>query len=91
MADRALAVRVSGRVQGVAYRAWVQGVARGLGLRGWVRNLPDGSVVALLIGLDEAVEGMIRAMRRGPPDAEVEDLTLTEARDDGSEDFRIRR
>ena len=91
MADRALAVRVSGRVQGVAYRAWVQGVARGLGLRGWVRNLPDGSVAALVVGPEDQVGGMVRAMRRGPPDAEVEDLTLTEARDDGSEDFRIRR
>ena len=38
MADRALVVRVSGRVQGVAYRAWTQGVAQQLGLRGWVRN-----------------------------------------------------
>ena len=91
MADRAVAVRVRGRVQGVAYRAWAQGVARGLGLRGWVRNLADGSVAALVIGPQDRVEAMIRAMRRGPLDAEVENLTLTEARDDGSEDFRIRR
>ena len=91
MADRALAVRVSGTGAGGGYRAWAQGVARRLGLRGWVRNLADGSVAAVLIGPEEGVEGMIRAMRRGPPDAEVEDLTRTEARDDGSEDFRILR
>jgi len=91
MAERALAVRVSGRVQGVAYRAWTQAEARRLGVRGWVRNLSDGSVAALLIGPEEAVEAMVRAMRRGPADAEVADLALTEARDDGSADFRIRR
>jgi len=91
MDDRAVAVRATGLVQGVAYRAWTRELARGLGLRGWVRNLADGSVAALLIGPEDAVEGMIRAMRRGPPGAEVEDLTLTEAEDDGSEGFRILR
>ena len=43
-------------MQGVAYRGWAQGVARRLGLRGWVRNLADGSVAALLVGPEEAVE-----------------------------------
>jgi acylphosphatase len=41
-------VRVTGRVQGVAYRAWAADAARGLGLSGWVRNEDDGSVTALL-------------------------------------------
>src|SRR5690606_5265054 len=43
MKEIAYAVRVTGRVQGVAYRAWTQGQARALGLRGWVRNRGDGS------------------------------------------------
>ena len=91
MPDRAVAAKITGQVQGVAYRAWTQTMARRLALRGWVRNLADGSVAALVIGPEEAVEALIAAMRRGPPDAEVEDLTVTEARDDGSDGFRILR
>jgi acylphosphatase len=91
MAERAIAVRVSGRVQGVAYRAWTQGLARRTGVRGWVRNLSDGSVGALLIGPEDRVEEMVQAMRRGPPDARVEDLAASAAEDDGSLGFAIRR
>ncbi len=69
--QRAVAVRVTGRVQGVWYRGWAQGEARRLGLRGWVGNQPDGSVAAVLAGPEAAVAAMLEAMRRGPPEARV--------------------
>ena len=80
----AMIVTVTGRVQGVSYRAWVRRRADALGLAGWVRNEPDGSVSALLEGPGDVVEGMIAAMRSGPPAARVDGLTalpgaLTEA------------
>jgi acylphosphatase len=50
MAELAKHVRVTGRVQGVFYRAWAQGQARELGVSGWIRNCPDGSVEAHLGG-----------------------------------------
>ena len=51
-------VVVRGRVQGIGYRAWTERVALSHGLKGWVRNRRDGSVEAVFIGEDDAVEAM---------------------------------
>lgn len=66
-----LSVRVTGRVQGVSYRAWTKDKAAAHGLSGWVRNMPDGSVRALLHGPASAVRAMVEAMRDGPAAARV--------------------
>lgn len=62
---------VSGKVQGVGYRAAAASEARRAGLRGWVRNLPDGRVEAAFEGAKPSVEVMIAWCRRGPPGARV--------------------
>ncbi len=64
-------VVVSGRVQGVWYRAWTAQPARALGLDGWVRNRRDGTVEAVLSGAPEVIEKMIEALWEGPPLAKV--------------------
>lgn len=74
MDEIAYHVRVTGRVQGVAYRAWTEGQAGELGVRGWVRNRGDGSVEALVAGPEEAVEAMVTAMGEGPGAARVTDV-----------------
>ena len=86
--ERSLQLRITGRVQGVGYRAWALGEARRLGLRGWVRNRRDGSVEALVTGDENSVEAMIMACRGGPRLARVEEVTVGEADDGGSLDFR---
>ena len=83
-------LRISGRVQGVGYRAWAIERAERLGLRGWVRNRADGSVEALAIGEEEAVAAMIDACRDGPFAARVSEVAVREAEDDGSERFTPR-
>ena len=65
-------VTISGRVQGVGYRAWVTDEASARHLEGWVRNLRDGSVEALLAGPADVVADMIAACRRGPSMARVD-------------------
>lgn len=67
-------VVVHGRVQGVAYRHYTRLMARELGVAGWVRNLPDGSVEALLEGEEAAVNTLVAWCRTGPPAARVERL-----------------
>ena len=68
---------VSGRVQGVCYRAFTQEVAQELGLCGIVRNLPDGRVHVEVEGARITVEQFLERLREGPPRAEVSDLTTT--------------
>lgn len=87
---KAARLRITGRVQGVGYRAWAMRQASALGLRGWVRNRRDGSVEALVIGADDAVERMIEACRDGPFGARVADVAAAEADDDGAQGFSAR-
>jgi acylphosphatase len=84
---RSVRLRIAGRVQGVGYRVWAMRQASNLGLRGWVRNRRDGSVEALLIGEDDAVERLVAACRQGPLGARVTDVAVREAEDDGSDGF----
>jgi len=68
---RALLVRITGRVQGVGFRAWTRDEAARLGLTGWVRNEADGSVAALIAGPETAVSAMIERLWHGPAGASV--------------------
>lgn len=69
---------VSGRVQGVFYRATLQRQAHARGLRGWVCNLPDGRVEAVIEGPRAAVQQLVAWSRTGPPNAYVTDVEATE-------------
>ncbi len=72
---RAVLVTVTGRVQGVSYRAWTRDEARRLGLGGWVCNEADGSVRALVVGPAAEVDRLIARMQDGPPAAAVTAVT----------------
>jgi acylphosphatase len=71
----AVRFRVTGRVQGVFFRASAREAGESLGLRGWVRNRGDGAVEGFIQGGDAAVAAMLDWCRQGPPDAVVERLT----------------
>ena len=62
---------ITGRVQGVGYRAWCQGEAEARGLSGWVRNRRDGSVEAVVRGGAQAVAEFVAACHEGPTFAKV--------------------
>lgn len=70
-AERAVFVRVEGRVQGVGFRAFTAEQAAALGIRGWVVNRDDGSVEAALHGHGGKLGELIGRLRGGPPGAEV--------------------
>ncbi len=67
-------LRITGRVQGVGYRAWCVHTALDLGLRGWVRNVTDGSVEVTAQGPKAALDDLVRAAKAGPPAAQVLDV-----------------
>ena len=71
--------RVSGRVQGVGYRAFAARMARGLGLNGGVSNLPDGSVLVVAEGPSHALERLEAALWEGPRFARVQRVEAASA------------
>jgi acylphosphatase len=81
---------ISGRVQGVFYRASTQQAARKLGLSGWVRNLPDGRVEAMVQGAKTEVDRLVKWCHSGPTHARVATVVV-EVVDDGRFDaFSVR-
>jgi acylphosphatase len=64
-------VIITGRVQGVYFRAATQKKAKELGLVGWVRNAPTGAVEAVFAGEEEKISAMIAWCHQGPPAAQV--------------------
>lgn len=63
---------VSGKVQGVWFRASTRDVAVRLGLRGYARNLADGRVDVLAAGDAMAIEALAEWLQHGPPLARVD-------------------
>lgn len=83
---------ISGKVQGVYYRAYTREVAERLGIKGWVRNLPDGRVEVVAEGDESALKNLIAWCWEGPPLAKVEYVEEIWEEPTGEfNDFRIRR
>jgi acylphosphatase len=83
-------IRVSGRVQGVWFRASAEREAHRLGVSGFARNERDGSVTVETEGSPASVEAMVAWCRIGPPRAEVVRVDVEELPPQGSSGFRAR-
>ena len=83
-------VLVSGRVQGVNFRASCQWMAVQHGVTGWVRNLADGRVEAVFEGPEEDVRYLLDWARRGPRLAAVSDVAVAAEQPEGLDTFLIR-
>jgi acylphosphatase len=86
---RRVRVLVSGRVQGVFFRASCAERAGELGLSGWIRNVSGGDVEAVFEGTDAAVEEIVRWCREGPPLAHVDRVDVAEEAPAGGSRFRV--
>jgi len=73
---------ITGRVQGVGYRAWAIDEARRLGLKGWVRNRLDRSVEAMFQGDEAILEAMFEKCWQGPLMARVVDVRKRDKAED---------
>jgi len=82
---------ISGRVQGVGFRYFIEARASAEGAHGWVRNLADGRVEVVVEGDEEAVDRIEAAARRGPAAAVVDDVEVEmRAPSERATGFRIR-
>ena len=89
MSIQRLHVFVSGRVQGVFFRAHTQKKAQQLGLEGWVRNLVDGRVEVAVEGSEHPLKVLLEWLHEGPPAAHVERVDATWETPSGELGFRI--
>ena len=87
---RRIHVRISGKVQGVAFRHDTQRTALSLNLTGWVKNLPDGRVEAVFEGENDSIDAMRAWCSKGPPLAHVLHVDIQEKSYTGEfSDFRV--
>lgn len=69
---------ITGRVQAVGFRFFVEAAAAREGITGWVRNRPDGAVEAWVEGEEEAVGRVEAALHRGPGSARVDNVSVAD-------------
>jgi acylphosphatase len=69
-------VIISGRVQGVCFRWFVEEHANKLGIKGWVKNCYDGTVEAVLQGTKKSLETLISILHEGPPLSRVDSINI---------------
>jgi acylphosphatase len=81
---------VSGRVQGVAYRASTVKRASQLGVVGWVRNLDDGTVELEAEGEDDQIAALIAWCKDGPKHAVVSRVAVEDLALAGGDSFDVR-
>jgi acylphosphatase len=86
---KAYRIRVTGKVQGVFFRASTKSKADELDVKGMVCNEPDGSVYIEAEGSSKNVEQFIGWCTTGPPQAQVHRFDMKEAESKGYEDFQI--
>ena len=86
---RSAHVVITGRVQGVGFRLWVEAEAVSRGVAGWVRNRSDGSVEAVFRGEDAAVGSMLASCREGPGLALVTNVAISDT-DETPSGFEVR-
>jgi acylphosphatase len=83
-------VWVSGRVQGVYFRAYAEDEASFRKVAGWIRNAPDGRVEAVFEGSPASVDAMIRWCHRGSPASVVTGVEVAREAVRGETGFRVR-
>lgn len=88
---KAVKIRISGRVQGVYFRASTKKQAESLDIKGSVKNEPDGSVFIEAVGEKKGLDQFIDWCKSGPPTAKVEGMTIEEIQIKHFDSFSIIR
>ena len=81
---------ITGRVQGVGFRAFAQHAARALGVTGWAQNLDNGDVEVHANGTPQQLDDFESHVRQGPRWSEVRSVTIVEVEAADTSGFHIR-
>ena len=73
---------ISGKVQGVGFRYWMQNLATNNNISGWVKNRSLGDVEALVIGQEEEIQKLIKQCKIGPNSATIKNIHINDYRED---------
>ena len=81
---------ISGKVQGVGFRYWMQNLAIENNISGWIKNKSSGDVEALIIGQEKEVQKLIKQCKIGPSLATIQNIQINDYDQDYSaEGFNI--
>lgn len=87
----AVSISISGRVQGVGFRAWTVRQALQLGVTGWVKNLPDGQVAVHVQGDQQLIQQFCDMLWSGPEGADVQSVLCQPAHVASFTSFEVHR
>jgi len=88
---KTLKVHISGTVQGVFFRKFLEEKAKELNIRGFCRNLEDGRIEVAIEGRDENVSKMLEYCKKGSPHSKVDNVKMQEIKHQGFEGFKVMR
>ena len=77
---------ISGKVQGVGFRYWMQNLAINNNISGWVKNRSLGDVESLIIGQEKEVQKLIKQCKIGPSSARIQNIQINDYNQDCSEE-----
>jgi len=88
---KTLRLYITGTVQGVLFRKFIEENANRIGVRGFVRNLDDGRVEVVIEGLDDKVKEMLEICKTGNPHSKIREIKMQEMPHQGFVGFKIMR
>ena len=88
--EKIVHIFLTGRVQGVGFRAFIRKNAQKLNIKGWAKNLNDGRVEAVFSGSKEKVNKLIKLVKKGPRFANVKNIEIKNDIDEEFKNFEIR-
>ncbi len=84
-------LKISGKVQGVFFRATAKKIAEKNNLTGWIKNLADGNVEAIVSGNKDGVEKFIEWCKDGPENATIESVEVNYLEEKIFKEFKVKR
>jgi len=88
---KTLKIYITGTVQGIFFRKFIEERANELGIRGFVRNLDDGRVEVIIEGDEKKIEEMINICRQGSPHSTINNIKIQELKHQGFNSFKVLR